>query len=135
MATTAAGAFNFTVTATDANAMLRILFSRLGQPYIGSPNAFSFNIPSSQTSGTRTTSTGTTTVVENETYLGGMCPRCEGMGRVNDSDLTQLFDDSKSLLEGALTIPGYTVDGWMVRIFTASGFFLRNSSLAMMALP
>ena len=110
-------------TATDANAMLRILFSRLGQPYIGSPNAFSFNIPSSQTSGTRTTSTGTTTTVENETYLGGMCPRCEGMGRVNDIDLTQLFDDSKSLLDGALTIPGYTVDGWMVRIFTASGFF------------
>lgn len=109
-------------TATDANAMLRILFSRLGQPYIGSPNAFSFNIPSSQTSGTRTTSTGTTTTVENETYLGGMCPRCEGMGRVNDIDLTQLFDDSKSLLDGALTIPGYTVDGWMVRIFTASGF-------------
>ncbi len=110
-------------TATDANAMLRILFSRLGQPYIGSPNAFSFNIPTSQTSGTRTSSTGTTTVVENETYLGGMCPRCEGMGRVNDIDLTQLFDDSKSLLDGALTIPGYTVDGWMVRIFTASGFF------------
>jgi len=110
-------------TATDANAMLRILFSRLGQPFIGSPNAFSFNIPSSQTSGTRTTSTGATTVVENETYLGGMCPRCEGMGRVNDIDLTQLFDDSKSLLDGALTIPGYTVDGWMVRIFTASGFF------------
>ena len=110
-------------TATDANAMLRILFSRLGQPYVGSPNAFSFNIPSSQTSGTRTSSTGTTTVIENEIYLGGMCPRCEGMGRVNDIDLTQLFDDSKSLLEGALTIPGYTVDGWMVRIFTASGFF------------
>lgn len=110
-------------TATDANAMLRILFSRLGQPYIGSPNAFSFNIPTSQTSGTRTSSTGATTVIENETFLGGMCPRCEGMGRVNDIDLTQLFDESKSLLDGALTIPGYTVDGWMVRIFTASGLF------------
>lgn len=109
-------------TATDANAMLRILFSRFGQPHIGSPNAFSFNIPTSQTSGTRTSSTGTTTVVENEIYLGGMCPRCEGMGRVNDIDLSQLFDESKSLLDGALTIPGYTVDGWMVRIFTASGF-------------
>jgi excinuclease ABC A subunit len=109
-------------TATDANAMLRILFSRLGEPHIGSPNAFSFNIPTSQTSGTRTSSTGTTTVVENEIYLGGMCPRCEGMGRVNDIDLSQLFDESKSLLDGALTIPGYTVDGWMVRIFTASGF-------------
>lgn len=109
-------------TATDANAMLRILFSRLGHPHVGSPNAFSFNIPSSQTSGTRTTSTGDTKVVENETYLGGMCPRCEGMGNVTDIDLTQLFDDSKSLMEGALTIPNYTVDGWMVRIFTGSGF-------------
>lgn len=110
-------------TATDANAMLRILFSRLGQPHIGSSNAFSFNIPTSQTSGSRTNSKGETTVVENETYLGGMCPRCEGMGNVNDIDLSQLFDDSKSLEEGALTIPGYTVDGWMVRIFSASGFF------------
>jgi excinuclease UvrABC ATPase subunit len=109
-------------TATDANAMLRILFSRLGQPHIGSPNAFSFNIPTSQTSGTRTNATGATTVVENETYLGGMCPRCEGMGKVNDIDLTQLFDESKSLEDGALTIPGYTVDGWYVRIFTGSGF-------------
>ncbi len=109
-------------TATDANAMLRILFSRLGQPHVGSPNAFSFNIPSSQTSGTRATSTGETTVVENQTYLGGMCPRCEGMGQVNDIDLAQLFDDSKSLEQGALTIPNYTVDGWYVRIFTASGF-------------
>ena len=110
-------------TATDANAMLRILFSRLGQPHIGSSNAFSFNIPTSQTSGSRTNSKGETTVVENETYLGGMCPRCEGMGNVNDIDLSQLFDDSKSLEEGALTIPGYTVEGWMVRIFSASGFF------------
>jgi excinuclease UvrABC ATPase subunit len=109
-------------TATDANAMLRILFSRLGHPHVGSPNAFSFNIPSSQTSGTRTTATGDTKVVENEIYLGGMCPRCEGMGNVTDIDLTQLFDESKSLMEGALTIPNYTVDGWMVRIFTGSGF-------------
>ena len=109
-------------TATDANAMLRILFSRLGQPHIGSPNAFSFNIPTSQTSGTRTTAKGDTTVVENETYLGGMCPRCEGMGQVNDIDLAQLFDETKSLEQGALTIPGYTVDGWYVRIFTESGF-------------
>ena len=108
-------------TATDANAMLRILFSRLGQPQIGSPNAFSFNIPTSQTSGTRTTSTGATTVVENETYLGGMCPRCEGRGAVNDVDLTALYDDSKSLADGAIRVPGYTADGWMVRIFTESG--------------
>ena len=109
-------------TATDANAMLRILFSRLGEPHIGSSNAFSFNIPTSQTSGVRTSSTGETTVIENETYLGGMCPRCEGTGNVTDIDLTQLFDDTKSLEQGALTIPGYTVDGWYVRIFTASGF-------------
>lgn len=110
-------------TATDANAMLRILFSRLGQPHIGSPNAFSFNIPSSLTSGTRTTSTGSTNTIEDQVYLGGMCPRCEGMGKVNDIDLTQLFDDSKSLEGGALTIPGYTTDGWMVRIYSASGLF------------
>ncbi|MEQ1737755.1 MAG: excinuclease ABC subunit UvrA, partial [Rhodoglobus sp.] len=109
-------------TATDANAMLRILFSRLGQPHIGSPNAFSFNVPTSQLSGVRTDSKGDKKVVENETYLGGMCSRCEGMGKVNDIDLAQLFDDSKSLADGALTIPGYTVDGWMVRIFTESGF-------------
>ncbi len=117
-------------TATDANAMLRILFSRLGSPYVGSPNAFSFNIPTSQTSGVRTSSTGETTVVENEVYLGGMCPRCEGTGNVTDIDLTQLFDDSKSLAEGALTIPGYTVDGWMVRIFTESGFLDANKPIA-----
>jgi excinuclease UvrABC ATPase subunit len=109
-------------TATDANAMLRILFSRLGQPYVGSPNAFSFNIASSQTSGVRTTVTGETTVIENETYLGGMCPRCEGMGNVTDIDLAQLYNDSKSLAEGAITIPGYTADGWVVRIYTESGF-------------
>jgi excinuclease UvrABC ATPase subunit len=109
-------------TATDANAMLRILFSRLGNPHIGGPSAFSFNVPTSQTSGTRTTATGTTTVVENETYLGGMCPRCEGMGAVSDIDLTQLYDASKSLREGALMIPGYTADGWAVRIYAESGF-------------
>ncbi|MEO6532609.1 MAG: excinuclease ABC subunit UvrA [Pseudolysinimonas sp.] len=109
-------------TATDANAMLRILFSRLGQPQIGSPNAFSFNIPTSQTSGTRTTATGNTTVVENETYLGGMCPRCEGRGSVNEIDLAEIFDASKSLSGGAIKIPGYTADGWMVRTFAESGF-------------
>ncbi len=108
-------------TATDANAMLRILFSRLGRPWIGSPNAFSFNIPTSQTSGTRTTATGGTTVVENEVYLGGMCPRCEGRGAVNDVDLTALYDDAKSLKEGAITVPGYTPDGWMVRTYIESG--------------
>jgi len=109
-------------TATDANAMLRILFSRLGHPQIGSPSAFSFNIPTTQTSGVRTSITGEKTVVENETYLGGMCPRCEGMGNVTDIALPQLYDDSKSLAEGAITIPGYTADGWVVRVYTESGF-------------
>ena len=109
-------------TATDANAMLRILFSRLGHPQIGSPSAFSFNIPTTQTSGVRTSITGEKTVVENETYLGGMCPRCEGMGNVTDIALPQLYDDSKSLADGAITIPGYTADGWVVRVYTESGF-------------
>ncbi|MFC5501538.1 ATP-binding cassette domain-containing protein [Lysinimonas soli] len=109
-------------TATDANALLRILFSRLGQPHIGSPNAFSFNIATSRTSGVRTTATGERTVIENETYLGGMCPRCEGMGSVTDIDLAQLYDDHKSLAQGAITIPGYTADGWAVRIYAESGF-------------
>jgi excinuclease UvrABC ATPase subunit len=108
-------------TATDANAMLRILFSRLGEPHIGGPGAFSFNIPTVETSGTRTSATGTTTVVDREIYTGGMCPRCEGTGTVSDIDLSQLFDETKSLKEGALTIPGYTADGWGVRIFTESG--------------
>jgi len=116
-------------TATDANAMLRILFSRLGQPQIGSPSAFSFNIPTTQTSGVRTSVTGERTVVENETYLGGMCPRCEGMGSVTDIDRAQLYDDSKSLAEGAITIPGYTADGWVVRVFTESGFLDPNKPI------
>ena len=109
-------------TATDANAMLRIVFSRLGEPHIGPPNAFSFNTPTSTTSGTRVDSLGTTTVVEGETYLGGMCPKCEGMGNVSDIDLAELFDESKSLADGALTIPGYNATGWAVRMFTESGF-------------
>ena len=108
-------------TATDANAMLRILFSRLGEPHIGGPGAFSFNIPTSETSGVRTTSTGERIVIENEIYTGGMCPRCEGSGAVSDIDLAQLFDESKSIKEGALTIPGYNAEGWGVRIFTESG--------------
>ncbi|WP_223645666.1 excinuclease ABC subunit UvrA [Corallococcus sp. EGB] len=110
-------------TATDANAMLRVLFSRLGKPYIGSSNAFSFNVPSVRATGEMTVEKGegkTEKRVFNVT--GGMCPKCEGMGTVSDIDLTQLYDDSKSLNEGALTIPGYTADGWHVRIFGASGF-------------
>ncbi|MCR8526559.1 hypothetical protein WB334_26415, partial [Escherichia coli] len=92
------------------------------EPHIGPPNAFSFNTPSSTTSGTRVDSLGATTVLEGETYLGGMCPECEGMGSVNDIDLAELFDDSKSLADGALTIPGYNATGWAVRMFTESGF-------------
>ena len=113
-------------TATDANAMLRILFSRLGQPHIGSPNAYSFNVPSVRASGAITIERGEgKTKTEKATFnrLGGMCPRCEGMGSVTDFDLTALYDDSKSLSEGALTIPGYSMDGWFGRIFSGSGFF------------
>ena len=109
-------------TATDASAMLRILFSRLGDPQIGGPGAFSFNIASSSTSGTRTSVTGEVTTVENEQYFGGMCPRCEGLGHVTDIDLAELFDETKSLAEGAITIPGYSADGWLVRTFSESGF-------------
>jgi excinuclease ABC A subunit len=111
-------------TATDANAMLRILFSRLGQPHIGSPQAFSFNVASISGAGAVTIERGGSTTKERRSFsiTGGMCPRCEGMGTVNDIDLTKLYDDSKSLNEGALTIPGYTADGWGVRIFTGSGF-------------
>jgi len=111
-------------TATDANAMLRILFSRLGRPHIGPPNAFSFNVPSVRASGAITVERGaSTTVRKTFTRVGGMCPRCEGRGSVTDYDLSQLYDDSKSLSEGALTIPGYSVDGWFGRIFLGCGFF------------
>jgi excinuclease UvrABC ATPase subunit len=110
-------------TATDANAMLRILFSRLGEPRIGPPNAFSFNVPSVRASGALTVEKGASkTETVTFTRAGGMCPRCEGMGSVTDIDLAQLYDESKSLAAGALTIPGYTADGWAVRTFTESGF-------------
>ena len=101
-------------TATDANAMLRILFSRLGQPHIGPPIAFSFNVPARQASGAITVDKGKgeRIVVRDAVYHGGMCPRCEGMGTVTDFDLAQLYDDTKSLAEGAITIPGYNIDGW-----------------------
>ncbi|MGH2791828.1 MAG: excinuclease ABC subunit UvrA, partial [Actinomycetota bacterium] len=110
-------------TATDANAMLRILFSRLGRPHIGSPQAFSFNIPTRTASGIMTADKGqgTKTVVRKRVYLGGMCARCEGMGAVNDFDLTALYDDTKSLSEGALKVPGYSMDGWYGRIFSGAG--------------
>ena len=112
-------------TATDANAMLRILFSRLGKPHIGSPQAFSFNVASISGAGAVTLERGGRTTKERRSFsvLGGMCPRCEGRGSVNDIDLSQLYDDSLSLNEGALTIPGYSMDGWYGRIFTGCGFF------------
>jgi excinuclease UvrABC ATPase subunit len=112
-------------TVTDANAMLRLLFSRLGQPHIGSPQAYSFNVPSVTGSGmvkVEKAEGRTEKTAKTYTVVGGMCPRCEGMGTVSDIDLTQLYDDTRSLAEGALTIPGYTTDGWYVRIFTSSGF-------------
>ena len=111
-------------TATDANAMLRILFSRLGQPHIGSPQAFSFNVASAHGAGAVTVERGSSKAMRRTfSVTGGMCPRCEGMGTVTDFDLSALYDDSKSLNEGALTIPGYSVDGWYGRIFSGCGFF------------
>ena len=111
-------------TATDANAMLRILFSRLGQPHIGSPKAFSFNIASISGAGAVKLERGGKTVRERRSFsiTGGMCPRCEGRGTVIDIDLTQLFDDSKSLNEGAITVPGYKGGGWNSRLYIESGF-------------
>ncbi|MDQ6928684.1 MAG: excinuclease ABC subunit UvrA [Actinomycetota bacterium] len=111
-------------TATDANAVLRILFSRLAKPHIGAPSAFAFNVPSVRASGAITVERGTRRAVR-ATFnrLGGMCPRCEGMGSVTDFDLSQLYDDDKSLNEGAFTVPGFSVDGWYGRIFTGCGFF------------
>ncbi len=108
-------------TATDANAMLRILFSRLGQPHVGSPQAYSFNVPSATGVGQVKVDRGDATTAQKRTYsvTGGMCPRCEGMGSVSDLDLAQLFDESKSLTEGAITVPGYSADGWYGRIFSA----------------
>ncbi|GAA3511543.1 excinuclease ABC subunit UvrA [Georgenia daeguensis] len=110
-------------TATDANALLRILFSRLGDPHIGSPNAFSFNMPTVRASGAITVERGNRTKAEKATFtqLGGMCPRCEGMGSVTDFDLTALYDASRALSDGALTVPGYSMDGWYGRIFSGAG--------------
>ncbi|WP_309229479.1 MULTISPECIES: excinuclease ABC subunit UvrA [unclassified Blastococcus] len=115
-------------TATDANAMLRILFSRLGTPQIGPPTAFSFNVPTRKASGVMSTEKAggrvEKSVVREAVYLGGMCPRCEGMGAVSDFDLTALYDDTKSLSEGALTVPGYSMDGWYGRLFQGIGLDL-----------
>ncbi|SOB85771.1 ATP-binding cassette domain-containing protein [Streptomyces sp. 1331.2] len=112
-------------TATDANAMLRILFSRLGTPHIGSPKAFSFNVPSISGAGAVTVERAGRTVKERRSFsiTGGMCPRCEGRGSVSDIDLTQLYDDSKSISEGAITIPGWKTDSWWtVGVYANSGF-------------
>jgi excinuclease UvrABC ATPase subunit len=117
-------------TVTDANAMLRILFSKLGQPYIGGPTAFSFNIPTQRASGVMTGPGGEKKIVKDAIYLGGMCPRCEGRGAVSDLDLTQIVDESKSLDEGAIMVPGYTADGWMVKGFSASGFYPADKPVA-----
>ena len=112
-------------TATDANAMLRILFSRLGEPHIGSPQAFAFNVASISGAGAVTMEKGGRTTKERRSFtvVGGMCPRCEGRGSVTDFDLTALFDENKSLNENAITVPGITMDGWYGRIFRGSGFF------------
>jgi excinuclease UvrABC ATPase subunit len=117
------GARSTVGTATDANAMLRILFSRIGQPHVGSPNAFSFNLASVRASGSITVERGAgQTVRKTFTRAGGMCPRCEGLGTVSDMDLTQLFDESRSLAEGAIIVPGYTVDNFFaVRPYLESG--------------
>jgi excinuclease UvrABC ATPase subunit len=117
-------------TATDTNAILRILFSRLGQPHIGSPNAFSFNVPSVRARGAITIERGAgKTVKAAFTRIGGMCPRCEGRGTVADVDLSQLYDDTKSLTEGAFTIPGYAAGGWNYRLYAESGFFDPNKPI------
>ncbi|HEY5836836.1 MAG TPA: excinuclease ABC subunit UvrA, partial [Streptomyces sp.] len=112
-------------TVTDTDAMLRILFSRLAQPQIGSPGAYSFNVASVSGSGGITVQRGDKTITKSATFsrIGGMCPRCEGRGSVSDFDLSALYDESKSLNEGALTIPGYSMEGWYGRIFRGCGFF------------
>jgi excinuclease UvrABC ATPase subunit len=111
-------------TATDANAMLRVLFSRLGKPHIGPSTAYSFNVPTRKASGGMTAEKGERTerkVVRDVVYQGGMCPRCEGMGRINDIDLSQIYDETKSLSDGAVKVPGYSTDGWHVRAFASAG--------------
>jgi excinuclease UvrABC ATPase subunit len=110
-------------TVTDANAILRVLFSKLGDPHIGPPTAFAFNVPARKASGVMTSATGEKTIVRDAIYHGGMCPDCEGRGQVSDLDVSQLLDETKSLNEGAITIPGYKAGGWSVRFYTESGYF------------
>ncbi|NQX10306.1 excinuclease ABC subunit UvrA [Microbacteriaceae bacterium VKM Ac-2855] len=117
-------------TATDANAMLRLLFSRLGSPHLGSPQAYSFNVASAKGAGAVTVDRANARAVRRSfEIVGGMCPRCEGMGSVNDIDFTALYDDSRSLDDGALTIPGYSIDGWYGRIFRGCGFFATDKPI------
>ncbi|AOX67314.1 ATP-binding cassette domain-containing protein [Curtobacterium sp. NPDC087082] len=118
-------------TVTDANAMLRVLFSRLGTPHIGGPNAFSFNLATVTAGGAITVQKGKDAKAEKVSFsrLGGMCADCEGRGTVTDIDLTQLFDDTKSLSDGAITIPGYGTDGWNVRMFAESGYFDKDTPI------
>lgn len=118
-------------TVTDANAMLRVLFSRLGMPHVGGPNAFSFNLATVTAGGAITVQKGKDAKAEKVSFsrLGGMCADCEGRGSVTDIDLTQLFDDSKALADGAITIPGYGTDGWNVRMFAESGYFDKDTPI------
>ena len=118
-------------TATDVNARLRILFSRLGKPHIGGPKAFSFNVASVSGAGAITTTRGGRTRKQRREFevVGGMCPRCEGLGRVSDFDPTALFDAERSLNEGALLVPGYSIDGWYGRIYRNSGFLDPNKPI------
>src|SRR5690606_38165769 len=111
-------------TVTDANAMLRMLFSRLGEPHIGPPSAFAFNVPSVSAAGAVTVGSGDKAMAQKITFnrLGGMCPRCEGRGAVSDFDLTALYDEELSINDGAILVPGYSMDGWYGRIFRGCGF-------------
>ena len=117
-------------TVTDAHAMLRVLFSRLGSPYVGPPTAFSFNVPTRRASGVMTSDKGEKRVVRNAVYVGGMCPECEGRGSVSSLDLTRIYDASKSLDDGAILVPGYTADGWLVGTYAESGFYPRDRPIA-----
>ncbi|MBY4383593.1 ATP-binding cassette domain-containing protein [Rhodococcoides fascians] len=119
-------------TATDAYAMLRILFSRVGKPYIGSAQAFSFNVASVSGAGAYKVDKGGRQTTEKKSFsvTGGMCPRCEGRGSINDFDLNALYDASKSLNESAITIPGYSMEGWYGRIFRGCGYFDPDKPIA-----
>ena len=111
-------------TVTDANALLRVVFSRVAQPHIGGPQAYSFNVPSVSGAGAISVERGDgKTLSASFSIAGGMCPRCEGMGTAKDIDVTRLYDGSKSLAEGAITIPGYAAEGWYTRMFGETGFF------------